>query len=169
MKTNLFWMVGLTLMLGCPSDDGPSGDTEDGTSTGPTSSASGSASASGSSTTPGTDSMSGTTEDPGTTSIAETGTGTTDEPTTAATEPDTDGTGSGTGSGSGSGDSGTTADCVQYDNQKECEADKACEWLGQGDVGICSDPENPPCDMIPVMFCDNVDGCMVADKMCVPE
>ena len=168
MKTNLFWMVGLTLMLGCPSDDGPSGDTEDATSTGPTSSASGSASASGSSTTtPGTDSMSGTTEDPGTTTTGETATGTTDEPTTAATEPTTDATGS--GSGSGSGDTGTPADCLQYDNQKECNADKACEWLGQGDVGICSDPENPPCDMIPPMFCENVDGCVLEMKMCVPE
>jgi hypothetical protein len=169
MKTNLYWMAGVMLLFGCPSDDSPSGETEDGTgSTGASMSASGSASQSGSGTTPATDSMS-TTEDTTTTGdTSSSSTGDTDGTVGTMTDTDTDaGTDTDTDGSSSSGTAGGNV-CEGYEAQKECEADKACDWLGNDQGGFCIDPEDPPCDAIPLMFCENIDGCVVEDMMCVP-
>jgi hypothetical protein len=167
MKKNLFWMVGVTLLLGCPSDDGPSGETEDGTgSTGST--MSGATSPSTSTTASTSDSMSGTTEMTGSTSTGEettTSTATDTDATTTMTgtdtdtDTDTDGTASGTAG----------LDCEGPATEEECTAVKGCEWFGNDQMGLCIDPDNPPCDQIPPFACEEVDGCVLEGRNCVPE
>jgi hypothetical protein len=167
MKTNLFWMVGSLLLVGCPGDDGSTADEGTGSETSATMSGTASGTMSTSTTTPSTDSMSGTEtgDPPGTDTGVVTGdTGDTGVPTGTDTGAATGTTGTDTGADTGAGA------CTDYEDEKTCMGDKACQWLGQGGQGICIDPEDPPCAKFPMNVCAQIEGCVLNDDGdCVPE
>lgn len=142
-------VVSVVALLGCPSDDDASGETEDsaGTETSSTTDST-SATASASSTSAGTDSASGT-------SASTTDSTTDDSGTTAG--PGTDGSSSG-GTGTDGATTGGAADPCADLGREECVGDRGCEPI------VCR-----PFEMMGDGFCVGAEafiGCRSAELNC---